>query len=78
MMKCIVSMYNTSIKAISETEKSENKVTWGVINTTCKNLIIELSRMKFQDPVHGEQTLRKYFNELNENIKDSVSKLAQG
>ena len=50
MMKCIVKFFETSKKAITESHKSEKKVSWAIIANAVDKPLYELTQMKFKDP----------------------------
>jgi vacuolar-type H+-ATPase catalytic subunit A/Vma1 len=69
MMKAIVKFHENCIRVIESSSKSEKKISMGFIEQTLgADLIYELTQMKFQPPNQPEQELRKYFDELHENI----------
>lgn len=56
MLKCIVTFYDSAMKAIKGTENSDSKITWGRIRDSCKNEYESLTSMKFIVPTlpHNE------------------------
>ena len=69
MMKSIVKFYDNCIRIIESSAKSEKKISMGLIEQTLgADLIYELTQMKFKSPTAPEHEVRKYFDELHENI----------
>ena len=40
-------------------------------------MMYKVSTQKFQDPADGEETLRKYFSDLNEEITEAFAQLTE-
>jgi vacuolar-type H+-ATPase catalytic subunit A/Vma1 len=68
MMKAIVKFHENCIRVITESSKQERKVSMGYIEQTLGDIMVKLTQMKFQSPIQPEQELRKYFDDLHEEI----------
>jgi len=51
MMKCIVCFYENAKRAIVESQMTEKKISWAVIIVHLEEQYLELSQMKFKDPL---------------------------
>lgn len=78
MMKCIVKFFECSKRIIVESTKSEKKISWALINTAVEKQFLELSQMKFKDPRITEHEMRKYFDNLSDEIESEFRKLQIG
>ena len=78
MMKCIVKFFDNAKRAISESVKSEKKISWAVINNSIEKQLIELSQMKFKDPKIPREDMVKYFVNLAEEIDNEFRRLLLG
>lgn len=68
MMKAIVKFHENCIRVITESSKQERKVSMGYIEQTLGDIVVKLTQMKFQSPTQPEQELRKWFDDLHEEI----------
>jgi V-type H+-transporting ATPase subunit A len=75
MMKAIVKFHENCISVITESAKNERKVSMGYIETTLGDIMTKLNQMKFQIPTQPEQELRKYFDDLHEEIDNKFRDL---
>lgn len=65
MMKCIVKFYENCMKIITDSSKSEKKISMGYIEQTLKyNVIDKLYNMKFLDPLTPKLEIRQYFDDI--------------
>ena len=78
MMKCICKFFDCAKRAIVESTKSEKKISWGLISTSLENQFIELSQMKFKDPKLPEADMRRYFDNLSDEIETDFRKMILG
>jgi V-type H+-transporting ATPase subunit A len=78
MMKAIVKFFENSKRAINESIKSEKKISWAVINNSIEKQLLELSQMKFKDPMIPQEEMMKYFANLNEEIDNEFRRLLLG
>eukprot|EP00743_Colponemidia_sp_Colp-15_P000159 GILK01000183.1.p1 GENE.GILK01000183.1~~GILK01000183.1.p1 ORF type:complete len:635 (+),score=121.89 GILK01000183.1:72-1907(+) len=76
MMKNIVTFYDLSVKAINESS-SENKVTWAAIYHNMRELLVKLTRMKFEDPKQTQEQLVGNMRQLNEEIQNAFRSLME-
>ena len=75
MMKCIVRFFENAKKAISDSSKSDRKISWAIINNSIEKQFLELSQMKFKDPKLPKEEMNGYFAELLEDIDNEFRKL---
>jgi V-type H+-transporting ATPase subunit A len=78
MMKAIIKFFDNSKRAINESLKSEKKISWAVINNSIEKQLLELSQMKFKDPMTPKEEMLKYFSNLNEEIDNEFRRLLLG
>lgn len=78
MMKAIVKFFENSKRAINESIKSEKKISWAVINNSIEKQLLELSQMKFKDPMIPKEEMLKYFSNLYEEIDNEFRRLLLG
>lgn len=78
MMKCIVRFFDNSKRAISESLKSDRKISWAIISMSIDKLLHELSLMKFKDPKIPQAEMQKYFVDLLEQIDNEFRRLLLG
>merc|ERR1711963_99875 len=67
MMKVIVGFHEAAQKAIAETSV-ESKITWNVINTNMRDMILKVTNMKFEMPRQPEEHYRKVFTNLHDEV----------
>lgn len=68
MMKCIVCFFENSKRAIVESQMSEKKISWAVILAHLEEQFLELSQMKFKDPLTPPEILNQYFDKICDEI----------
>lgn len=78
MMKAIVKFFENAKRAIGESQRSEKKISWAIINNSIEKQLLELSQMKFKDPMIPQQEMMKYFSNLNEEIDNEFRRLMLG
>jgi hypothetical protein len=78
MMKCIVRFFDNAKRVISESMKSEKKISWALINNSIEKLFLELSQMKFKDPKLSKEEFANYFTNLCDEIDNEFRKLVLG
>lgn len=78
MMKCIVRFFENAKRVINESQKSEKKISWALINNSIEKQFLELSQMKFKDPKIHRQELDNYFTNLSDEIDQEFRKLVLG
>merc|ERR1711871_62372 len=70
MLKCICVYYESCIKILKESQKSEKKISMAFIEETFeKDIISELKKMKFIDPALPEKEIVGQLNDLAEKIE---------
>merc|ERR1712050_555158 len=67
MMKVIVGFHEASQKAMAESS-GEQKITWGTINSTMKDMIKKITDMKFELPRQSEAHFKKTFVTLHDEV----------
>jgi len=68
MMKAIVTFYDGAKKAIIETAQGTNRITWNYIVSQNKQLLIRLSKLKFEKPKQTKEEFKKVFGGLCDEI----------
>ena len=68
MMKCIVCFFENSKRAITESQMSEKKISWAVIIVHLEEQFLELSQMKFKDPLIPVEIMNQYFDKICDDI----------
>ena len=68
MMKCIVCFFENSKRAITESQMSEKKISWAVILAHLEEQFLELSQMKFKDPLIPVEIMNQYFDKICDDI----------
>lgn len=77
MMKCIVTYYELATKAIVETSKKADKITYGYLKTETQSQFNQLKNMKFQSPNQSKQELGNYFRGFLDEIVSAFKKLME-
>jgi len=75
MMKCIVTFYENSKRAIVESQMSEKKISWAVILAHLEEQFLELSQMKFKDPLIPVEIMNQYFDKVCDEIDSKFGDL---
>lgn len=76
MMKCIVKFYENCMKIISDSAKSEKKISMGFIEQSLKyNVIDKLYNMKFLDPLTPDLEIRQYFDDIVTEIENKFREM---
>jgi vacuolar-type H+-ATPase catalytic subunit A/Vma1 len=78
MMKCIVRFFDNAKRVISESGRSDKKISWAIINNSVEKLFLELSQMKFKDPKISKEEMNQYFSSLCDEIDNEFRKLVIG
>ncbi len=78
MMKCIVRFFENSKRVINESVKSDKKISWAIINNSIEKHLLELSQMKFKDPLMPQRDMDAYFVNLSDEIDAEFRKLVIG
>ena len=78
MMRSICCFYENARRAIDESQRTENKISWAVIANQLEDQFYELTQMKFKDPEIPTEELNKYFDDLCDDIENGFRKLALG
>jgi len=82
MLRNIIAFYTLATAAVERTGSSGglgggDKITFNQIKAELGDLMYKVSTQKFQDPADGEETLRKYFSDLNVEISDAFAQLTE-
>ena len=84
MLRNIIAFYTLATAAVERTTGSaggalggSDRITFNQIKAQLGDLMYKVSSQKFQDPADGEETLRKYFSDLNEEITDAFAQLTE-
>ena len=79
MMKCIITYYENCRKVLSESQKSEKKISMALIEESfAKTVIKDLREMKFIDPVLPVLDISKQLDDLSDKIESEFRKLLHG
>lgn len=77
MMKCIVTYYELATKAIVETSKKADKITYSFLKNETQSQFTQLKNMKFQIPTQSKQELNNYFRGFLDEIVSAFKKLME-
>lgn len=75
MMKCIITYFELAKKAIVETSRKADKITYAFLKTETSKQMNQLKQMKFQLPNQSKQELTNFFKTLLNEIEDVFKKL---
>jgi len=81
MMKAIVKFHEKCLHVLEATARSEKKISMGFIEQQLggeQDIIVALSKMKFQIPTIKEEEMRKYFDDLHLQIEKRFNDLLYG
>mmetsp|Transcript_9658 Transcript_9658/g.21534 ORF Transcript_9658/g.21534 Transcript_9658/m.21534 type:complete len:606 (+) Transcript_9658:78-1895(+) len=76
MMKVIVGFHTSAQKAIAEST-GDSKVTWTVINSVMKELIVKITSMKFELPRQPDEHFKRTYTNLFEEVMTAFRNLAE-
>ena len=74
-MKAIVKFHENSIRVIMDSSKAEKKMSMAYIELECADIIKKLIEMKKIKPTVPEHEVRKWFDDLHEQIDTTFSNL---
>jgi V-type H+-transporting ATPase subunit A len=77
MMKCIVTYYELATKAIVETSKKADKITYSYLKLQTNNQFNKLKDMKFLVPTLSKQEITNYFRTFLEEIITAFKQLME-
>ncbi len=82
MLRNIIAFHQLATAAVERSDGSSsfaggNKITFAQIKAQLGDLMYKVSSQKFQDPADGEETLKKYFGDLNEQISLAFAQLTE-
>ena len=76
MMKCIVKFHESCLRVITEEKRSDRKISMAMIESSFgKDILYELTQMKFKIPTIPEQEMRKYFDDFYDKIEQKFTDL---
>jgi len=75
MMKVIGHFFDCSMKVINEV--GDKRILWGTINSECKDLITDITSMKFEMPRQSAEHFKQTFNDLCERISAEFRRLTE-
>jgi len=76
MLKNMIAFYDLGRHSVESTAQSDNKITWNVIREAMRNIMYQLTSMKFKDPVKdGEAKIKADYDELYENMQTAFRNL---
>ena len=70
MLKVIITMYENSQRAISESS-ADKKITWAYIKTTLAHCIEKVKAAKFEDPKRPAAELKAHYDVVAKEIEDA-------
>merc|ERR1719158_2367448 len=76
MMRVIVGFHELAQKAIAEST-GEQKVGWGTIYNSMRDLVVRITSMKFELPGQSDEDFKKIFGKLNEEVMAGFRTLAE-
>ena len=75
-MKCIVKFHESCLRVITEEKRSDRKISMAMIESSFgKDILYELTQMKFKIPTIPEQEMRKYFDDFYDKIEQKFTDL---
>ena len=85
ILRNIIAFYALATAAVERTATGgaggalggSDRITFNQIKAQLGDLMYKVSTQKFQDPADGEETLRKYFSDLNEEITEAFAQLTE-
>lgn len=75
MMKCIVCFFENAKRVILESQMTEKKISWSVINAHLEDEFLELSQMKFKLPTIPAEEMNQYFDQICDRIETKIREL---
>lgn len=75
MMKCIVLYFELAKKAIVETSRKADRISYAFLKNETSKQMSALKQMKFQDPRQPKQDLNNFFRSLADEITMSFKKM---
>lgn len=66
MMKCIITYFELAKKAIVETSRKADRISYAFLKTETSKQLNQLKQMKFQTPKQSKQDLQNYFKGLQD------------
>ena len=75
MMKCIITYFELAKKAIVETSRKADKITYAFLKAETSKQMSQLKQMKFQLPRQSKQDLNNFFRTLLDEIVVTFKKL---
>jgi vacuolar-type H+-ATPase catalytic subunit A/Vma1 len=74
MLKCIVTLYEESQKAIADSP-AEKRITWSYIKTTLAHIIQKVQETKFLEPKMHKAEIKATYDVLVKEIEDAFQTL---
>lgn len=72
MLKCIITLYEESQKAISDSPP-EKRITWSYIKTTLHHILEKVKETKFVDPKMPSVAIKAHYDVIVKEIEDAFS-----
>lgn len=76
ILRNIVHFYNEANQALSA-DYEDHKVTWATIKTAMNDLLVRISRMKYEEPSQGEDVIKEKYAELYRDISNRFATLLE-
>lgn len=75
MLRAIVTFYNLSQRAISDSP-SDHKITWAYIKTTMNPILLKVINSKYLDPKTPDAEIKEYYDNLSREIEEAFHSLS--
>ncbi|ELP84952.1 V-type atpase subunit, putative, partial [Entamoeba invadens IP1] len=76
MLRNIVHFYNEAFRVLS-VDFEEHKITWSTIKSSMNDLLVRISRMKYEVWINNEETVSEKYKELNKDITNRFATLTE-
>eukprot|EP00920_Eleutheroschizon_duboscqi_P040506 GHVT01096943.1.p1 GENE.GHVT01096943.1~~GHVT01096943.1.p1 ORF type:complete len:586 (-),score=90.54 GHVT01096943.1:895-2652(-) len=76
MMRIICHFYDQCLRVMQDSHGDENKIGWGTIFNALRSTINQITGMKFESPKQDEESFKKYFKNLEDEITNALRNLA--
>jgi len=76
MMRVIANFHEGAQKVIAEST-GDNKVTWNIVNSAMREIIVKITSMKFEMPNNTDDYFRNTFNKLNDEVAAGFRSIAE-
>eukprot|EP00923_Selenidium_pygospionis_P014037 GHVN01024184.1.p1 GENE.GHVN01024184.1~~GHVN01024184.1.p1 ORF type:complete len:609 (+),score=84.95 GHVN01024184.1:137-1963(+) len=77
MMRIICHFYDSCFRVIQESSRDEQKIGWGTIYNTCREMISRITAMKFEHPKQSDEKFKQIFKKLEDEITTNLRTLTE-